>query len=511
MEYFLSGFILRSAQVFVDASIWIAFGCFIAAIFRVMVGPAKTRTLFGDHTRFGLLVGWAIGMLLPVCSLGVIPVLVELRRSHVKPGTIVAFGLTAPLFNPISILYGLSLSNPFIILSFAAAAVFIVTSMGYVWGRFVIADESLPAESPEATPEIGLKRSLAVLYAASTSLAGWSLLYLVIGIAASAIVAASFSHGSLQTATEPDDVWAPAFMAAYVTPIYSTPLLAMSQIGGMFQHGNSVGAAFSLLILGAGVNLGVLVWFAAQFGLKRILVFAFLLGSITIGLAYLLDKPLYPKGVEAAGHTHVFDVYTHPYMQSTGQVSKSLVDAREYQLKNGSPGPVFLLSLILVGGVLRFVQTRVDLEKWFRKPAPPREGKSWDIVLPPWIIGLVACACLVVVSIFGTYVFYPPVGTALGELSAINATCVSAAKSGDFEIVKETVPFCEDLSRRLEVGVFLREGSVSEFKRTKAESYREKLDALRDYIEDGQTAKVDEMAMDVYQSYLRMSEAFRDE
>jgi len=81
IEYYLAGAALRGTQVVMDAAIWIAFGCFIAAIFRSMLGPEKTRALFGNQSRYGLLIGWGIGMLLPVCSLGVIPVVRELHRS----------------------------------------------------------------------------------------------------------------------------------------------------------------------------------------------------------------------------------------------------------------------------------------------------------------------------------------------------------------------------------------------------------------------------------------------
>jgi uncharacterized membrane protein YraQ (UPF0718 family) len=512
IQYFLSGVFLRSSQIVVDASIWIAFGCFIAAILRNMVGAAKTKSVFGDHSRYGLLIGWAIGMLLPVCSLGVIPVLAELYRVRVKPGTMVAFGLTAPLFNPISVLYGLSLSDPVAILVFAAAAVVIVTSVGAIWGRFVSGGKNLPGKDgpSEQLPATGVRRSMAVLYTASTALVGWSLLYILIGIFASATVAACFPNGSLQGSTEPDDVWAPAFMAIYVTPVYSTPLLAMSQIGGMFQHGNSIGAAFSLLILGAGVNLGVFVWFAVAFGFRRFVVFAGLLFAITLGLAYGLDKPLYPKGVETAGHTHAFDIYTHPYRPADDLLSQAVADAREYRLNNGWQAPFLLLMLGIVGLVFQALQSRWDLEAWLHRPVT-KTTTNWDIVLPSWVIGLVACGGLVIASIFGTYLYYPEANSLLEDLSAINATCVAAARSGDYEVVESTVPYCDDLSRRLEVGVFLRTGSVSEFKRTKAKIYREKLDNLRDHIVAGQTENVGEMAIDLLRTFQQMGKAFRAE
>jgi len=513
IEYYLAGGVLRGAQVLMDASIWIAFGCFIAAIFRNMLGPDKTRSLFGDQGRYGLLIGWGIGMLLPVCSLGVIPVVRELHRSGVKQGTLIAFGLTAPLFNPLSILYGLSLSDPIAIIVFSAAAMLIVTGLGVVWGKFIASDSTASADSAEeahAVARSGIRRSLAVIHAASTEMVSWSLAFIAIGILVSAVTSVAFEHGTLQGETEPDNIFAPAFMACYVTPVYSTPLLAMSQIGGMFQHGNSVGAAFSLLILGAGVNVGLLCWFGSAFGIQRVVIFMSLLLSMTLVLAYAMDKPLYPKGVSPAGHTHAFDVYTHPFHKGQAglwPVARSSIS--EYQEKSGGALGLKLLGVLLLVGIgFRIVESRWDLKGWFesQEQVPPR----WDIALPAWVIGMVACIGLVVVSIFGTYLYYPEPDSLLNDLSAINTNCVVAAKTGDWEAVEKWVGYCDDLSRRLEVGVFLRTGSLSDFKRVKASAYREKLDELRDDIAAGQTHRTDEQAMELLQSYHRMSAAFRE-
>ena len=512
IQYYLAGGVLRAAEIFIDAAIWIAFGCFIAAIFRNMLGAEKTRAIFGNEGRYGLLIGWGIGMLLPVCSLGVIPVVRELHRARVKPGTIIAFGLTAPLFNPLSILYGLSLSDPIAIIVFSAAAMVIVTGLGAVWGKCFSSDLSADFNSTEEANAIstsGIRRSVAVIRAASTEMVSWSVVFIVIGILASAAMSVAFEHGSLQGEIEPDNIFAPAFMAAYVTPVYSTPLLAMSQIGGMFQHGNSIGAAFSLLILGAGVNIGLLCWFGSAFGLRRVVVFFGLLFTMTLALAYVMDKPLYPKGVTPEGHTHAFDIYTHPFHSGqSGLWNEAQAKISEYKEQNGSHGIKFLGILALIGIVFRLIETRWDLQTWFL--SHEQSPSSWDIALPGWVIGIVACVGLVVSSIFGAYLYYPEPETLLNDLSAINAQCVIAAKTGDWEGVDKWVVYCDDLSRRLEVGVLLRTGTVSDFKRAKASAYRDKLDQLRDDIADGQTLGIDEQAMELSRMYLQMSAAFRE-
>jgi uncharacterized membrane protein YraQ (UPF0718 family) len=102
-------FAVRFTSSLVQASPFILCGFAIAAILRRFFGYEATRRLFGEGTHSALFRAWVIGMLLPVCSLGVIPVIRELRRAGIRGGTILAFAMSGPLFNPLSLLYGLTL------------------------------------------------------------------------------------------------------------------------------------------------------------------------------------------------------------------------------------------------------------------------------------------------------------------------------------------------------------------------------------------------------------------
>ena len=165
-------------------------------------------------------------------------------------------------------------------------------------------------------------RSFSVFYSAAKEIVGPSLGYIAFGILGSVLLAVLLPKGYLQNQVEHDNLVAPVFVALVATPIYSTPLLAMSQIGGMFQHGNSIGGAFSLLILGAGMNAGLLLWFGMTYGAKRVILFYVLLFATTVGLAYIINTPLYPEGVDPAGHSHAFDAvsYTHLTLPTNREV-----------------------------------------------------------------------------------------------------------------------------------------------------------------------------------------------
>ena len=507
-EYFAAGGGLRLFQTVVYASMWIVIGCFVAAMFRRMLGPEKVKQIFANDTRFGLVAGWLIGMLLPVCSLGVIPIVRELHRCGINRGTIVAFGLTAPLFNPMSVLYGLTLSDPIAILSFSLCALVIVTLLGFVWNRMTAEVPNKPEKS--SMPSAGLRRSLAVFYSAGRELVGPSMGFILLGIAGSVALATLLPHGFLQNQVERDNILAPITVAIVATPVHSTPLLAMSQIGGMFQHGNSIGAAFSMLILGAGANIGLLAWFGTTYGFKRLLVFYLLLAVTTIALAYAIDKPLIPKGVDPAGHTHAFDVYTNPF-SSTSADLYDIAEQRgkDFWKKNEFGGTYLLLAMIVVGA-FSFLASRIfDVEAWLLKEA--KSNSSLEIVIPGWILGVVSVCGLVITSVVGCYLYYPtPEDLLNNQLSVINTDAVISAKTKQWEAAEKWIPYADDLSRRLEVGVFLRKGSVDEFQSANAKLYREKLDELKAMVDSRNETHINEKAMEVSTAYQKLREAFLD-
>ncbi len=508
IEYYFAGAGLRLSQVIIYSSLWIVSGCVIAAIFRRMLGSEKTRQIFGNGTRWGLAAGWLIGMLLPVCSLGVIPIVRELNRAGVNRGTIVAFGLTAPLFNPMSVLYGLTLSDPIAILSFSLCALVIVSLLGFLWDRWLRTEDQTPP-ADEALPVPGIKRTLAVFFTACRELTGPTLIYISIGIFGSVLMAVLLPKGFLTDQVERDNLFAPITMAVMAAPIYSTPLLAMSQIGGMFQHGNSIGAAFSLLILGAGANLGLIAWFGVTYGFRRVVVFCALLITTTVALAYAIDKPLYPKGVEPAGHSHAFDVYTHPFLpQSTGLYAIAQKKTADFYTANEVGATYIMLGMIFVGLLLTFICKRIDFNSWFLKK--PETNNSIDIILPGWLLGVVSVVALIAASVAGCYLYYPAPKELLADLIIFNSEAVMTAKQEDWEAAEKWISYSDDLSRRLEVGVFLRNGKIDEFKTTKAKLYRQKLDDLRMAVETRNENTVVDKAMEVQNAYRRLSKAFRE-
>lgn len=503
-QMLLGGFI-RVVQGFASAAPTLLVGLLIASILRYYLGGSGTRRLFGGQSLRSLPQSWLVGMLLPVCSIGVLPILFEMRRSKVKPGAMSAFALSAPLFNPLSLLYGLTLSRPAVIILFALGSLVVVTSLGLLWDAIAKRqssstgdeDEGVPADQFESTaaPDhlIGFRRVFATVVHFARETTGLTMAITLVALSGLALLAAVLPFGAMQSEVERDDILAPLKMLLVAVPVYATPMLAMGQLGMMFQHANSPGAAFTLLILGAGMNVATPLWFARHYGIKAASVWLASLLVIVLGLSYAINKPLVPHGIEPAGHTHAFDIYANPLSAYHSLDWDTVVDTVKKEMDISVIASLIALGLVAFAGLLfRVLQiNEASLIKNAKagsfasslhaEDAKPRRG--FDVVVPPGVIGATMLAGLIALSVVACYAYYPSPSECLEEISMARAECLSAANSGQVEHAVFWLPVWEDWSRRLEVATFIRSGKIRPYQRMQGHLIRKKLENLEHELE----------------------------
>jgi uncharacterized protein len=504
------GALLRFLQAFLQSTPTILVGLAVAAIFRRLLGHDNTRRLFGCGTWREVPQAWLIGMLLPICSLGVIPVAREMRRARIAGGTILAFAMTAPLFNPLSLLYGLTLSEPFVIISFAFCTLLVVTAVGLAWGWLfpgVLYDE--PAPAPVA---YGVKRMVAIIVAVAREVAGPSFVYILIALFGVVALSVALPPGSLQATMEHTNPYAPLQMTLVAVPAYTPPLMAMSQIGSMFQHANSVGAAFVLLTLGAGINLGLIAWVFRNYGPRRGFAWMGILLTVVLAIAYAIENPLFPEEIEPAGHTHAFDIYCRPFSDnsSTGLPTMVLAKVKENLHPVERVGAIVLGGLFALGLVLRTLDRRWRIEDWLeRVPEPSAQPVTrYDVTVPAAALGMVGLAALVVFSLVGCYLYYPSPRETFEEMMILRAEVLTAASSGNQKHAAHFIPVWDEWTRRLQVGAFLREGTNRPYRRMKTKIFRDRLEFLKHAIEDNDKDEIREYSTAVQQAYSRMRRVY---
>jgi uncharacterized membrane protein YraQ (UPF0718 family) len=518
MSGIIWGAVLRMIQALLQGSPFIFTGLCIAGALSRLLGPAHTRTLFGSNSVSSLFQSWVIGMLLPGCSLGVIPVCKQLRASGIAIGTIFAFALSSPLFDPLSLLYGLTLSKPFTILAFACCSLVVVTVAGSIFDR-LFPDTEVHLPAPPAAPP-GIKRILAVVVDMARETVGLSAALIGIGLVGVGLLAVLLPAGALQRSMAHENVLSPLVMTGVAIPAYATPMTVMSQLGSMFQHGNSVGAAFILLTFGAGMNLGLLAWMWLHYGGRKLAIWIFLMIAVALGLSYGIERPLYPTEIEPANHTHAFDRYCAPF-HADAPPSRSYpaeiaaLITTETQTHEWV-GVAMLGLLALVGGVLKAPAVGRRVDAWLVAhtggDGPPAAAGRYDLVVPGPVLVVIGIAVIVAASAVGCFAYYPAPNEALSELSVCNTEAVQPALGGDAAAALQWIAVCESWNNRLVVGAYLRHGTVSDYHLAKSRLYRDRLEFLEHALEDhDDPEEIRAAALAASRAAMLLARAFREQ
>lgn len=489
LQLMFFGGLLRAVQAAIESAPTFLCGVFIAAIFSQMLGPRRTARLFGEGTRQGLLRAWIMGMLLPVCSLGVFPIIQVMRRSGISGGTILAFALSGPLFNPLTFLYGLTLSEPLVIISFSFASLIVVTLAGYLWDR-VYPHSAIASDAEQAPNPFGLKRLLAVLLAAARFMVSGTMVYAVIALLGVGLLGAVVPFGGLELTMQHDDPWSPLIMTAVATPAYISPMRAMMQMGLLFDHGNSVGAGLTLLILGAGFNIGVIAWIARHYGIKPMVVWLMLLVGSVLSISYVINTPL-DFATNRENHTHAFDEFTNPFHQSmsTGRYLESSRDRLNERMEVHEYVSLYgVAGLFLLGLMVKLLDRYLPLDGWLRQRASKgtSQGKApwWNRPIPASVLAVIVLAGLMVFSVLGCYLYYPEEKAIFHQMKMyrveVQSALLSYSPNKPQEHLQRMIPKLDDLSRKLEVSLLLRRWHLDPRIHESAEQYREALEQLRD-------------------------------
>ena len=524
LSVIFAGGLVRVLQGFAAAAPTLLVGLFVAAFLKYYLGASGIRRLFGGDSWRSLPQSWLVGMLLPVCSIGVLPILCVMHRARVKPGAMSAFALSAPLFNPLSLLYGLTLSRPVVIVLFAVGSLVVVTLLGILWDMIDQRHESDSGVLGDDAEDhlIGFRRLIAAFVHVARESTGNSLGLTLIALSGLAILAGVLPYGAMQTAVERDDWWAPLRMVMVAMPVFATPMLAMSQLGMMFQHANSPGASFVLLILGTGMNLATPIWFGRRFGFRGTGIWLVALLVTVLVIAYSINRPLIPPGVEPAGHTHAFDIYANPIalgnpvnIETINGLVRNKIGISDY-FSLGAFATLAVLGLLLRGfRVDEGSLVRTASAKSFAsslKDGQLSNRKGLDRVVPPQLIAIVMLAGVVAISVVACYAYYPSPNECLEEIRLVKAECWTAARSGNVEGALFWLPVWEDWSRKLEVGTVLRRGELRPYQRMQGYLIRKKLELLEHELghDPVEQEEINRVLSEVQRTDIRWAQSFRN-
>lgn len=282
-------------SILVELAPWLFVGAGAAAALHVALPPGWLERQLSGYG--GVVKAVALGVPLPLCSCGVIPAGLGLKRDGASDGSAVGFLISTPQTGVDSVLVAATfLGWPFAVFKVAAAAI-----TGLVGGWLVEAT-SPPAEArviareaPRArTWRDGFDHGLELI----RSIWGW----LVFGVLASALLTTVIPAGGL--AATPLGSGPLAVLAALLiaVPLYVCATASVPIAASLVAAGLPTGAALVFLMAGPATNVATIGAVAKGFGRR---VTAIYLGTVVIGslvLALLFDRVWGGTALAAVSH-----------------------------------------------------------------------------------------------------------------------------------------------------------------------------------------------------------------
>ena len=298
MGEFLINFAEQVLDIFQDAAVFVLFGFIVAGLLHVFI-PTKMMRRFLGTGRFGPVIRASIiGLPLPLCSCGVLPAAIGLRRQGASKGATVSFLISTPETSVDSIAISFALLDPIMAIFRPVAAFITALVSGVACDRIVSGEEEERKEEVEshACCEIHGKQGEGTLRARLTHGARFAFVemmedlgkWLLIGIAIAAVISAAVPKDTLEHIPGGRPVAMLAMLVVGV-PLYmcstsSTPLAASLILAGV-----SPGAVLVLLLAGPATNSAGIIMIARELGKKAAAVYLSSVAVVSILMGVLLD------------------------------------------------------------------------------------------------------------------------------------------------------------------------------------------------------------------------------
>ena len=344
------------ARIIVEASPTILGGVVVAAWLRTLATPERVRSIFRGSGVHGLLRTVLVGMALPVCSIGVLPVLRELRRLGLPTSKLITLGIISPLLNPISLLYALTILSGTQLLLIAMAASVLAIIVGDVSARFAITNK-VTAE-PRPAGLTGATRLRNIVVAATRIATGWPLVDLMIVAVVSGLVASLIPPMTLGRVCDVSNQSGPVVASLLALPQYVGPSHGIIQQVGIAKASLSLPTGLALYVFGTGLSAANVLLFVRWYGLRRMTAVAVAMFLFVCTTAYA-SMAVVKMTVELTEETAGLDNLARTVYGSFAQMGNAIGESLKFTDPLMMMAALGLLVTVLAGTVVRLMKDRI--------------------------------------------------------------------------------------------------------------------------------------------------------
>jgi len=278
--------------LFVESAPWLILGLFVAGMMKAFVPSQLMAKHLGEPGLMSTVKAALFGAPLPLCSCGVIPAAVGLRRSGASKAATTSFLISTPETGVDSISISYAMLGPFMAIIRPIAAITSAITAGILVGKDEVKEVTQSAEtatessccaSKTQEPEQTLPEKIkAGLHFTFIDLIKDIALWLIIGLSFAALIKTYVPNEFLAQ-------WGDGFMAFVVMAVIGVPMYICATAStpiaaGLLFSGVSPGATLVFMLVGPATNIATMGLVKTELGNRALL--AYLSSVVGVGFAF---------------------------------------------------------------------------------------------------------------------------------------------------------------------------------------------------------------------------------
>ncbi len=294
---FLADVIKTSTSILNSASGWLMISFIIAGLLHNLISPERFQRSIGNTKISSLLKSTISGMLLPICSCGVIPIGISMYYSGAYLGPVLAFMTSTPIINPVAVILSFGLLGPKITLIYVIAGFLVPMIVGmlgnHLSGRelFMPGLEGQTIELEEEKLSVGEKIKEGMMWSFQ-ELAPTISKYVILGMLMAGAIMTVFPHDLIQKYLGNPGVLSLANVSILACVMYVCAVGHIPFIAALVASGASPGIAITFLIAGAATNLPELISMYKVIGKRTVCIYSLTLVISSWIVGYITNKLL---------------------------------------------------------------------------------------------------------------------------------------------------------------------------------------------------------------------------
>lgn len=295
----ITGIITESYYLLNEMSPYLVFGFLFAGILHVFIDAETVGRHLGKSSFFSVIKASLFGIPLPLCSCGVLPAAMSLRKEGASKGAILSFLISTPTTGVDSILATYALLGPFFAVYRVIASFVTGVFAGILANIFIREKDNVQSPEKKAACKLcdqtqkhehsmanKIKEIFRYAFGALLRDTGkWILIGIVIGGAIAYFLPDTFIETYLGSGWQAMIIMLIIGIPMYVCATGSIPIAAALMLKGM-----NPGAAFVFLLAGPATNAIGMTLIGHELGKKALAIYIGSIAVSSIALGLLLDK-----------------------------------------------------------------------------------------------------------------------------------------------------------------------------------------------------------------------------